>query len=490
MMRITQRRTLRTTVFWSVLVLAAVALLIDGSIFAQRQLRDKNGQLRNQNELLGPRDGIAGGPLAFRNVARLAFPSIVSIETFGRGSASCRGVGPIHNRGSGFVIAPGDGIITSSRLVAGADRVRIRLSDGTTYLASSVATDPVTDLAVLKFSPALNIPALPLANSDATEIGDWVLAVGNRTTPYLLINEQVSAGVISSRGPGPGLASREDLLQTDIPFDTVSPGAPLLNLNGEVVGVHTALGANSDVAHGGVVVPSNLLNRISRQLIENGTVNRAFLGVSTQPVDSRMAQQLRLPANRGALVNQVLPNSPAADAKIQTGDVVQTINGINVTDGHRLQSLADDLPVGVNVPVEVIRNGKSMTLNVVPTAVPAAHLPSPLPGQRSLDTTPSRPLTGFNDLGAVVKPLTPETTPTWFKQPNTRGVLIASVQPGSPAADAGLHPGMIIEKIGASTVASPAEMGTVKANWAGDSGVLMLVRNSRGSRFLIVGGNK
>ncbi len=494
-MTIPQRIQSRWVAACSALALMAATVTTQETLFAQRQPVAPRQALQNQVGLQNSRDPLlnnqrfADAPFAFRNVTQQAFPSIVSIEAFGRGSGSCRGPGPIHKRGTGFGI--GNGIVTSSRVVAGADRVRIRTSDGSTYLASSVATDPLTDLAVLRFSPAVNIPVLPLANSDTAQIGDWVLAVGNKATPEVLMNEQVAAGVISSRGPGPGRARREDLLQTDMPFGSVSAGSPLLNLNGEVVGIHTTLGANSDVGpQANMIVPSNLLNKVSRQLIDNGSVQRAYLGVSTQPVDARLAKQLDLPANSGALVNQVLPNSPAAQANILPGDVVQTVNGIPVANGHRLQGLADNLPIGQKVPVGLMRNGSQMTVNVVPAAIPATLAPSPPSSPRTLDTTTSGPVNNFNDLGVGTKPLTPETTPSWAKLTPTTGVLVDSVQPGSPAADAGLRPGMVIQKVGDSTISSPADLGVVNANWADKAGVLMLVSSSRGSRFLIVGGRE
>lgn len=488
-MTIPQRIRSRWVATGSVLVLAAATMTVQETLFAQRQPTVPPRAVQNPRDQLLNNQRFADAPFAFRNVAQQAFPSIVSIEAFGRGSGSCRGPGPSHQRGTGFGI--GNGIVTSGRVVAGADRVRIRTSDGSTYLASSVATDPLTDLSVLRFSPAVNIPLLPLGNSDTAQIGDWVLAVGNKATTDVWMNEQVAAGIISSRGPGPGLARREDLLQTDMSLGSVSAGSPLLNMNGEVVGIYTTLGANSDLRpQSGAIVPSNLLNTVSRQLIDQGTVQRAYLGVSTQPVDARLAKQFDLPTNSGALVNQVLPNSPAAQANILPGDVVQTVNGIPVADGHRLQGLADNLPIGQKVPVGLIRNGNQMTVNVVPAALPATLAPSPAPGPKTLDTTTSRPVNSFTDLGVGTKPLTPESTPSWAKLRPTNGVLVDSVQPGSPAADAGLRPGMVIQKVGDSAISSPSDLGVVNANWADKAGVLMLVSSSRGSRFLIVGGSE
>lgn len=475
------------------LVLVAITIMIDGTIFAQLQPRSPNGELRDPSATRQPPPGFANGPLSFRNVAQQAFRSIVTIEALGleSGSRACRGISSFRHRGTGFVIGPGNEIVTSSRVVADADRVRIRAADGTTYLASSMALDPLTDLAILRFTPPLDLPRLRLADSDALALGDWVLAVSNKPCADSFVNPQVAAGVISSRGPGPGVARREDFLETDIPFDSVPAGSPLLNVNGEVVGIHTALGADSESApHGGIIVPSNLLHQISRQLIESGTVRRAYLGLSTQPVDPQLAKLLELPQNSGALVNQVIPDSPAAKASLQPGDVVQRINGIPITDGHRLQSFADQLPIGQQVPVEIFRGTNRQTLNIVPAEFPASLLPVAPPRQINLNTTANRPISNFTDLGIGIKPLIPESAPAWARQPAARGVLVDTVKPGSPAYDAGLRPGMVIESVGGNPVSSPADLGIVNVNWANSAGVLMLARSSRGSRFLIVGGTE
>jgi serine protease Do len=476
-----------------ILTLAAITILIDGTIFAQLQPRLPNGEERDPFGNRQPSLGFAEGPPPFRNVAQQAFRSIVSIESLGleSGSRACRGITSFRHRGTGFVVGPGNEIVTSSRVVVGADRVRIRAADGTTYLASSMVLDPLTDLAILRFTPPLDLPRLRFADSDALAVGDWVLAVSNEPSVDSFVNPHVAAGVISSRGPGPGIAHRADLLETDIPLDSVAAGSPLLNVNGEVVGIHSALGADSDSApHGGVIVPSNLLNQVSRQLIESGTVRRAYLGLSTQPVDPQLGKLLELPQNSGALVNQVIPESPAAKAKLQPGDVVQSINGIPITDGHRLQSFADQLPIGQQVPVEIFRGTNRQTLNIVPAEIPASLLPVARPRQINLNTTANRPISNFTDLGIGIKPLIPESAPAWARQPAARGVLVDTVKPGSPGYDAGLRPGMIIESVGGNPVSSPADLGIVNVNWANSAGVLMLARSSRGSRFLIVGGTE
>lgn len=490
-MRITHVLKPATTL--TILAIATLTMLIDGTIFAQLQPRRPNGEVRDLSANRQQPLGLAEGLPPFRNVAQQAFRSIVSIEAQGleSGTRTCRGITAFRHRGTGFVVGPGNEIVTSSRIVAGADRVRIRAADGTTYLASSMVLDPLTDLAILRFTPPLDLPRLRFADSDLLAVGDWVLAVSNKPTADSFINPHVAAGVISSRGPGPGIARREDLLETDIPFDSVAAGSPLLNVNGDVVGIHSALGADSDSApHGGLIVPSNLLNQVSRQLIESGTVRRAYLGLSTQSVDPQLGKLLELPQNSGALVNQVIPDSPAAKATLQPGDVVQRINGIPITDGHRLQSFADQLPIGQQVPVEIFRGTNRQTLNIVPAEFPVSLLPGAKPRQINLNTTAYRPVSNFADLGIGIKPFTPESAPAWARHPGGHGVVVDTVKPGSPAYDAGLRPGMVIESVGGNPVSSPADLGVVNVNWANSAGVLMLARSSRGPRFLIVGGTE
>ena len=173
--------------------------------------------------------------------------------------------------------------------------------------------------------------------------------------------------------------------------------------------------------------------------------------------------------------------------------MIHTVNCVVVADGHRLQAhrlqmLDDDLHIGQKIPVEVIRNGRVVTLNVVPAAVPAGVLPISA-GRRELNSVPQEPINSFDDLGVGISPLTPTTTPTWNKQSMAHGVLIDTVKPGSPAAEAGLRPGMIIEKVGGTTIATPADVTGAQTIWTAPAGVLLLVRSAHGSRFVIVGGN-
>ena len=456
--------------------------LMDSTTWAQRPARNVN----NNDPVIRPIDDT---PLAFRNIARQALPSIVSIEAFGRGTGTCRGPGPFRTRSTGFVFGPNGGILTSGRMLANADRVRIRLADGTTFLASGADIDPLTDLAVLQFSPALNVPALPLGDSQIMDVGDWVLGVGRTHGPLGTINEQVAAGIISSRLPGPGIARRDDYFQTDLASTSMSPGSPILNLNGEVVGVQTGLGYDEDGApQNGWVLPSHLMDRVNRQLVNRGRVSRAYLGIGTQGVDSRLAQRLGIAANEGALVNQVLPNSPAASAGFQVGDVVQAVNGVRVVGSQQLPGMVDDLPLGQKVPVTVLRSGRQLNLSVAPVVLPQKLAPAS-PRHVDFQTTPAPAPQHFNDLGVGVKDLTPAATPVWARDNGPGGVLIEKVQPGSFAAEAGIRPGMVIQRVGDVQVNSAADLTNLNLARSDGRGVLLLVQSSQGAKYVIVGGD-
>lgn len=478
----------RSSITCATLLMGGIAFCImDDTIWAQRPLRDIN----RANPVGQPPDAT---PLAFRNVARHALPSLVAIEAFGRGNGNCRGPGPFHTRGTGFAIAPDGAILTSGRFVRNADRVRVRLADGSTYLASSADIDPLTDIAVLRFIPALNVPAFPLGDSALMDVGDWVLSVGRTPGPLGTHNEQVSAGVISSRLPGPGVARRDDFFQTDLAPASMSPGSPILDLNGEVVGIQTGLGYDEEGAPStGWVLPSHLMDRVTRQLINEGRVTRAYLGIGTQPVDSRLANRFGIPANEGALVNQVLPNSPAASAGFQPGDVVQTLNGVRIVKAHQLPGLVDDLSIGKTIPVTVVRSGRQLTLRVAPVELPGNMTPA-APRRLNFQSTQTPAPRRFSELGIDTRDLTPATTPVWARHSVTigsaaRGVIVQAIQAGSPAAEAGLRPGMIIRSIGDRPVNSTEDLSNLNFDQSDDRGILLLVHSSRESKYLILGGD-
>ncbi len=227
-------------------------------------------------------------------------------------------------QGSGFVIDPSGIIMTNNHVVEGADKVTVRMSDGRVFTATDFKGDPKSDVAIVRIKADAPLATLPLGDSDRTEVGEWVLAVGS---PFGL-DLTVTAGIVSAKGRGPKITEREDFIQTDAAINPGNSGGPLLNLNGEVIGMNTAISTRSGGYDGvGFAVPVNMARWAANQLVEHGTVRRAYLGVAIQPVDAELAGQFGVPINGGAVVTQVMDGSPAEGAKLQPGDVVIRLDG-------------------------------------------------------------------------------------------------------------------------------------------------------------------
>lgn len=448
-------------------------------VISDRTLPEKRGP-----EVAPARTDFGDVSIAFRNLARHALPSVVSIEALTRPTRRCEAVGFTHTLGSGFIIDPAGVIVTSSSLVFGAERVRVRLSDGTAYLASNVRVDPRTNVAVLEIGPVAGLPALPLADSDTMQVGDWVMALGRNSR----LLPTASEGIVNAVVPGPGVARNEDFFQTNASLGMGSGGGPLLNLNGQVVGISTTVSSwDEPFDRMGLAVPSNLVNWASRQLIDHGVVTRAYLGVGTQPLTPRLARQFNAPLSEGALVNRILPDSTAGAAGVQPGDVIVTVNGRRIIDSRHLQTVVEHLEIGKTYPLEVIRNGERRTIDVT-----VGKMPEPLNQKVGVQTLNTAPLVtlkagSYADLGLGVKATTPELIQqAGFRAP-VHGVLIESVTPGSPAAVAGLQRGMVIEKVGQRDITNVADFNASETDIAVNNGVLLYVHTAQGPKFVTVG---
>lgn len=458
---------------------------------------------------------------AFRHAAREALPGMVSIETRGkvavRGGANGsevdpddafegspfgelfkgdprlkeffrRGGGPrqmprSHGMGSGFVIDPAGIILTANHVVADAESVKVKLHDGREFMATDVKTDPRTDVAIVRIQPDGKLPAIHLGNSDGLEIGDWVLAIGS---PFGL-DATVTAGIISAKGRGAGLTEREDFLQTDAAINPGNSGGPLINLAGEVVGINTAISTRSGGYDGvGFAVPINLARWVADQLIEKGSVTRAYLGVGIQPVDSELSKQFNIPVGKGAIVTQVFPDSPAAAAKILPGDLVIKFNGKDVHGSRDLQGIVERLKAGDTYPMLILRDGKEMTLNVKTKEMPRdfSMATNPLVPNRPAPEAPKTD--SFSDLGLGIESLTPETLQKLGYKPDTTGVLVSNVLDDSPASLAHLHQGMVIEMVGSMKVTSPEDFKEALKAGSLEKGVRMLVRTPRAAQFVVI----
>ena len=271
--------------------------------------------------------------------------------------------------GSGVIVKADGYILTNHHVVDGADRITVELTDGRSFKATVVGTDAPSDLAVLKIEGD-NFPALALGNSDQVRVGDVVLAVGNP----MGVGQTVTMGIVSAKGRATGLGdgSFEDFLQTDAPINQGNSGGALVNMRGELVGINSQIlspsGGNIGI---GFAIPANMAQSVFVSLVSDGRVHRGMLGVTVQSVTADMAETLKLDSVRGALVNGVQPDGPAAKAGIEKGDVITAVNGVAVTDSNAVRNHVAQLKPGSKAELTIIRDGREQklmaTLDELPT---------------------------------------------------------------------------------------------------------------------------
>jgi serine protease Do len=375
--------------------------------------------------------------------------------------------------GSGFIIRKDGLILTNNHVVENAQEITVTLSDKQQYKAKILGRDPKTDLAVIKIDAKTSLPAATLGNSEALRVGDWVMAIGN---PFGLSNT-VTTGIVSAKGRMIGAGPYDDFIQTDASINPGNSGGPLFNLAGEVVGINTAIFSQSGGNIGiGFAVPVNLVKNLVPELETKGTVTRGWLGVSVQPVTSDLARSFGLDKERGALVGDVVGQGPAEKAGIKRGDVIVSYDGKKIDESVTLPALVASTPVGKTVPVEVIRDGKMSTINVA-----VGKLNDPM---AQADAKQEK-----SQWGLAMQNIRPEERRQMGLTGND-GVLVTSVIPGSPAADANVQAGDVIVQVNQVAVASveavKAEVAKVKA----DKPLLLLLRRADGStRFAALSPN-
>ncbi|MCA9236510.1 MAG: Do family serine endopeptidase [Planctomycetales bacterium] len=381
--------------------------------------------------------------------------------------------------GSGVIIDPAGVILTNNHVVAGGDEVKVRLSDGREFKAASVLTDPKTDLAIIRIDGATGLTAAPLGDSDRVEIGDWVLALGQ---PFGL-ESTVTAGIVSATHRGIGIAARENFIQTDAAINPGNSGGPLVNLDGQVVGINTAISSRSGGNNGvGFAVPANLAHWVSSQLLADGVVHRAYLGVGIQPLTQDIATQFGVAPREGVVVTQVAPDTPAAKMGLHVGDVITKLDNKAVGSAQDLQLLVEQSQLGTTHPLQIVRNGKALSLAFSPEAQPADYGARRLAGDTANNGEAGRPV---RTLGMALDQLTPEVAQQLGLDGAT-GVVITAVEPNSPAARAGLEPGMVIRQIGRRAVGSVSDAQAALTNVTSGKGVLLLVQTDAGTRFVVI----
>jgi serine protease Do len=383
--------------------------------------------------------------------------------------------------GSGFIIDPSGIVVTNNHVIEGADEINVVLADNTTLRAELVGADPRTDIAVLRVTPDRPLPSVTFGDSDTALVGDWVLAIGN---PFGL-GGSVSAGIVSARGRDIRQGLYDDFIQTDAAINRGNSGGPLFNLAGEVIGINTAIYSPSGGSIGiGFSIPSNLARNIAAQLRDVGRVRRGWLGVNIQQVTDEIAESLGLTGGaRGALVARAQEDAPAAQGGIQAGDVILRFNGQEVREMRNLPRIVADTAVGSQAPVVVWRDGAERTLTVT-----VAELPSDQAAASAQTPAPeARPQTlELAGLGLKIGPITPEARERFSLRPESRGVVITEVSPGSPAAERELRPGDVIVEVQQERVNTPQEVQERLATLRRQNRAtaLLLIESAQGQRWV------
>jgi serine protease Do len=376
--------------------------------------------------------------------------------------------------GSGVIIDPSGVVLTNNHVVEAAGQITVHLHDGREFKGIDIKHDPRTDLAILRLKGTGPFPAAKLGNSDEVQVGDWVLAVGE---PFHL-EGTVTAGIISAKGRGLGIMQRESFLQTDAAINPGNSGGPLVNLDGEVVGINTAISSASGGYQGvGFAIPSALAHWVADQLIARGSVQRAYLGIVIQKVTPDLADSFGAQANRGVLVGEVRENTPAAKAGLRTGDVIVQFGGVPVNSPADLQGLVEQSRLGTRVPVTILRDGRQETATVTCEEQPKNYGMAEEEGPG----VPAQP--AVNTAGMEVASLTPDLAERLGVR-GSQGVVITKVEPGSAAQMAELERGMVISEVNRRPIRNVEDFYTAVNEKSLAKGVLLLVRTDHGTHFV------
>ena len=378
---------------------------------------------------------------------------------------------PKHNaagQGSGFIISSDGYIMTNNHVVEDADKVTVQLLDGSEYEAKIIGTDPPTDVALIKIDVDEKLPVLKLGDSDQLEVGDWVLAFGN---PFGL-SHTLTAGIVSAKGrSGIGLNDYENFIQTDAAINPGNSGGPLVNLDGEVVGMNTAIYSRSGGYMGiGFAIPINMAKDIRQQLIKHGGVTRGRLGIYIQDLTKDLADSFAIDQHEGILIAQVMEDSPAEKAGLQQGDIILQLDGEKITKVASFRNKIAMTRPESKVELLVLRNGNKKKIKAT---------------IGSMATDENGHSVGSNklpELGMSLQKLTSDLAEQ-LGYTGTRGVLVAEVEPGSIAARAGIQRGSLIEEVNREEVETPEQV-KILIKKSDRKTVLLLVRQGDASRYL------
>lgn len=418
-----------------------------------------------------------GAPASFADLTEQLAPAVVNISTrqrvqvaqqqnpfagtpfadlFGGGAQGSPQTREAQSLGSGFIVSADGYVVTNNHVISSGpqgqvESITVTMPDGTEYPAKLVGKDPQSDLAVLKIVATKPLPFVKFGNSGQARVGDWVIAIGN---PFGL-GGTVTSGIISAVYRNTGTSGAYDrYLQTDASINRGNSGGPMFDMTGQVIGINNAIFSPTGGSVGiGFAIPADTAAPIVQKLIRGEKIERGYLGVSVQPIDEDLAASLGIPHNKGEFVPQVQPGGAAAKAGLQAGDVVLKVGGKEVTRDQTLSFLVANTPPGTSTPLEIIRNGKRMTLTAVVGQRPSEEElaqqtfdPDAEQGDDSFNRPQQQQSEGVAEksLGVSVIPITPQIARQLGSPESTRGLVVTAVDPSSDAGQKGLRRGDII----------------------------------------------
>ncbi len=381
--------------------------------------------------------------------------------------------------GTGVIVSADGYVVTNSHVVRGADEVTVTLSDGRELTASIVGMDEKTDIAVLQIE-GTNFPAAELGDSDAMEVGEWVLAVGS---PFGLA-QTVTAGIVSAKGRADvGVAEYEDFLQTDAAINPGNSGGPLVNLRGEVIGINTAIASQTGGYMGiGFAIPSNMVRSVMNAIIHEGKVRRGWLGAAIQDLSADLAESFDYDSRDGVLVGDVVPDSPAAKAGLKSGDIIVQFDGTKATSANHLRNTVAATAPGTKVDMIVFRDGRRKTLEVAIGLLESDTIAKATgAGSDGGDVA-----AGATSWGMTVRTLTPQIAKELGYEREISGVVVTAVEPAGLGTRAGIRQKDIIVRVGSTAITSAADFRKATEEADLSRGIRMQVVSEGMMRFVFL----
>jgi serine protease Do len=379
----------------------------------------------------------------------------------------------VEARGSGFIISADGYVVTNNHVVKDARTLSVTLDDGTVVPAKVVGTDPRTDIALLKIDTKKPLPFIHLGNSRDVKPGEWVVAMGN---PFGL-GGSVTAGIVSAVSRDIGAGPYDQFIQVDAPINQGNSGGPLFTQDGKVIGMNTAIISPSGGSVGiGFAIPSDMIRTVTAQLEQSGHVTRGFVGVEAQQITPATAEAMHLQQNQGALLAGVQPDSPAAHAGLQPGDVIESVNGAKIGNPRELAVNVAQIKPGDEAHLTVLHDGQTKDVTVTVATMPNEQVAS----------NENAGADRHGRIGLALAPLSPDLRSQLDVPDGTRGAVVREVQPGSPAEAAGLQPGDVIVGVGTHAVDNPSDAVQAMRNATATDHAVAL-RVMRNGQALFVG---